>query len=61
MKDKKYRKFRDRCHYTREYRGAAHNICNLKYSVPNEIPVFSHNGSNYDYHLIIKELAKDFK
>ena len=55
--DKKYRKVRDHCHYTGEYIGAAHNICNLKYSVPKEIPITFHNGSNYDYHFIIKELA----
>ena len=30
---KKYRKVRDDCHYTGEYRGAVHSICNLKYSV----------------------------
>ena len=36
-KDKKYFKVRD--HYTGEYRGAAHSICNLKYSVPKEIPI----------------------
>ena len=47
----------DHCHYTGEYIGAAHNICNLKYSVPKEIPIAFHNGSNYDYHFIIKELA----
>ena len=28
---KKYRKVRDHCHYTRKFRGAAHNICNLRY------------------------------
>ena len=29
LKDKNYRKVRDYCHYTGEYRGAAHSICNL--------------------------------
>ena len=29
----KYHKVRDHCHYTRDYRGAGHSICNLKYSV----------------------------
>ena len=36
MKHKKYRKVRDHCHYTCEYRGAMHSICNLKYSVPKK-------------------------
>ena len=36
-----------------------HNICNLKYSVPKKIPVAFLNESNYDYHLIIKELAEE--
>ena len=61
MKNKKYRKVRDHCHYTGEYRDAAHIICNLKYSVPKNIPLVFHNGSNYDYHFIIKNLAEEFK
>ena len=56
-----YHKVRDHCHYTGKFRGAAHNICNLRYNVPKEIPVLSHNGSTYDYHFIIKQLAEDFK
>ena len=59
--DKKNYKVRDHCHYTGKYRGAAHNICNLRYTVPKEIPIVFHNGSTYDYHFIIKELVKEFK
>ena len=29
--------------------------------MPNEFPVVFHNGSNYDYHFIIKELANEFE
>ena len=55
-----YQKVRDHCPYTGKYRGAVHSICDLKLKVPNEIFVVSHNGSNYDYHFIIKELANKF-
>ena len=60
-KNKTYQNFRDHFHFTGKYRGAAHSICNLIFNVPNEIPVVFHNWSNYDYHLIIKELANEFK
>ena len=59
--DKKNYKGRDHCHYMGKYRGAAHNICNLKYKVPKEIPIVFHNGSIYDYHFIIKELVNEFE
>ena len=59
--NKKNYKVRDHCHYTGKYRGAAHNICNLKYKVPKEIPIVFHNGFIYDYHFIIKELVKEFE
>ena len=59
--NKKGQKVRDHCHYTGKYRGATHDICNLRYKKPKEIPVVFHNGSTYDYHFIIKELAEEFK
>ena len=40
LKDKQYCKVRDHCHYTGEYRGTAHSICNFKYSVPKKFPWF---------------------
>ena len=60
-KIKKYRRVRDHCHYSREYRGAAHKIRHLKYNVPKKISIVFHNGSYYDYHFIVKELAEEFK
>ena len=53
-------KVRDHCHFTGKYRGAAHNTCNLRYKIPKYIPLIFHNGSTYDYHFIIKELAREF-
>ena len=53
-------KVRDHCHYTGKYRGAAHEKCNLRYAVPNYIPIIFHNLSGYDAHLFIRELGKKF-
>ena len=50
MKLKLYKKVKDHCHYTGKFRGAAHSICNLRYKVPQEIPVNIHNDSKYDYY-----------
>ena len=36
---------RDHCHYTGKFRGAAHNVCNLRCNVPKKIPVVFHSGS----------------
>ena len=49
---------RDHCHFTGEYRGAAHNQCNLKCKKPPILPVLFHNLQGYDSHLFIKQLAK---
>ena len=43
--NKKYHKVKDHRHYTGKYRGAVHDICNLRYK----------------HHLIIKKLAKEFE
>ena len=51
-------KVRDHCHFTGEYRGAAHNQCNLKCRKPHILPVIFHNLQGYDSHLFIKQLGK---
>ena len=53
-----YRKVSDHCHYTGKFRGAAHIIWNLRYKTRKEILLIFHNGSTYDYHFIINQLAK---
>ena len=58
--NKNHWKVRDHCHFTGKYISPAHSVCNLKFNVPNEIPVVFHNGSNYDYHFIIEELENEF-
>ena len=55
------RSVRDHYHFTGKYRPAVHSICNLNFNVPSEISVLFQNGSNYDYHFIIKELANKFE
>ena len=59
--EKEYHKVKDYFHFTGKCRGVAHVICNLKYSIPKKYPAVVHNGSNYDYHFIIKELVKEFE
>ncbi|CAB3980253.1 Gastrula zinc finger [Paramuricea clavata] len=49
---------RDHDHVTGLYRGAAHNICNLKYRITWKIPVVFHNLRGYDSHLIMQEIGK---
>ena len=54
-------KVRDHCHYTGKYRGATHSICDYTPQNTIGIPVVFHNGSTYDYHFIIKQLARECK
>ena len=59
--NKKYHKVRDHYHCTGKFRGAAYNIYNLRHKTLKEISVVFYNGSTYDHHFIIEELAKEFK
>ena len=52
---------RNHCHYTRKYRAGAHDIWNLRYKTPKEIPVVLNSGYTYDYYFTIKELAEEFQ
>ena len=54
---KNRKKVKDHCHYTGKFRGAAHSICNLRYKVPDNIPIAIHNAS-YDTDFIISQLTK---
>ena len=52
-------KVRDHCHITGNYRGAAHNECNLLYRISKtgwKLPVVIHNLKGYDGHLIVTAL-----
>ena len=49
---------RDHCHFTGKYRGPAHNQCNRQFRKPKFTPIFFHNLSGYDSHLLIKNLSK---
>ena len=54
---KLYHKVKDHCHYTENFIGAAHSICNLRYKTLKEILILLLNGSTYNYHFIIKQLG----
>ena len=51
-------KVRDHDHQTGKYRGAAQNKCNLNCKTKSSsfVPIFFHNFSGYDSHLIFEEL-----
>ena len=50
---------REHCHLTGNYRGAAHNDCNLNYKFTGRILVIFHNLRGYDSHLIMQGLGRD--
>ena len=59
INDKKNYKVRDHCHYTGKYRGAAHNICNLRYKVPKEIPIVLRREYRKIYNIFGTNKEKD--
>lgn len=38
------------------FRGASHQSCNLKMTMPKQLVCFFHGGKNYDLHHVIREL-----
>ena len=56
--DQKGHKVRGHCHYSEKFRGAAHNTCNMRYRDSKKIPVFFHNLSGYDGHIIFQNISK---
>ena len=53
---------RGHCYITGNYRGYAHNECNLMYKISKsgwKLPVVIHNLKGYDRHLIVKALKSE--
>jgi hypothetical protein len=51
-------KCRDHSHITSKFIGAACQQCNLRRQRPRKLKIFIHNGSRFDFHFIVKALAK---
>ena len=54
-------KVKDHDHFNGEYRGLAHQSCNINCKKPKRIPIIFHNGSKYYVHLFIKSLSEHGK
>ena len=52
------KKFRDHCHVTGKFRGAAHWSCNINLQLTKNVPIIFHNLKGYNSHLIFCELNK---
>ena len=53
----------DHCHITGNYRGAAHNACNMLHRISKtgwKLHVVIHNLKGYNGHLIVKALKSEF-
>ena len=58
LMNQKGKAVRDHCHITGEYRGPAHEICNLQLVISTRVPVIFHNLKGYDSHFIMQEIGK---
>ena len=47
----------DHCRLSGKFRGAAHEVCNLKFKILKFFAVIFHNLSGYDSHLLIKTVG----
>ena len=50
---------RGHCHFTEQFRGAAHQQCNLNYKIDKKrykLPIVFHNLRGYDAHLIFQKI-----
>ena len=52
-------KVHDHCHYSGQYLGPAHRLCNLERKTDKRIPLLFHNLRGYDSHLFVEELCKE--
>ena len=48
---------RDHCHLSGKFRGATHEVGNLKYKARTFFPIVFHNLSGHNSHLCIKTLS----
>ena len=49
----------DQCHLTGRVRGWACNNCNLNYKLPDFVPIVFHNGSHYDFKMLVSEIYSE--
>ena len=52
---------RDHCHITGQYRGSAHQDCNLNFRLTEKIPVVFHNLRGYHNHFLMQEIGEIVK